>query len=67
MPDPTLSIKRGGIAPLGEYKNSWVFNQVEAIGLKYGYTLSTPVSELSEEAIATILHGSNQTFEVKKE
>ena len=67
MPDPTLSIKRGGIAPLGEYKNNWVFNQVEAIGLKYGYTLNTPVSELSEEAIATILHGSNQTFEVKKE
>lgn len=67
MPDPSLSIKRGGIAPLGEYKSNWVFNQIEAIGLKYGFTLSTPVGELNEKAIETILHGSNQTFEVKKE
>jgi excinuclease ABC subunit A len=67
LPDPTLSVKRGGIAPLGEYKNNWVYNQIEAIGLKYGFTLSTPVGEISDEAIKTILHGSNQTFEVKKE
>ncbi len=67
IPDPTLSIKRGGIAPLGEYKNNWVFNQIEAIGLKYGFTMSTPVGEISDEALETILHGSNQTFEVKKE
>lgn len=67
FPDPGLSIKRGGIAPLGEYKNNWVFNQVEAIGLKYNFKLSTPVGELSDEAVKTILHGSNQTFEVKKE
>ena len=43
LPDPSLNIKRGGIAPLGEYKSNWVFNQIEAIGLKYGFTLSTPV------------------------
>ncbi len=67
LPDPTLSVKRGGIAPLGEHKNNWVFNQIEAIGLKYGFTLTTPVGEFSEEAVKTILHGSNQTFEVKKE
>jgi len=67
MPDPLLSIKRGGIAPLGEHKNNWVFNQIEAIGLKYGFTMTTPVGEISDKAIETILHGSNQTFEVKKE
>ncbi|MBT3174795.1 MAG: excinuclease ABC subunit UvrA [Lentimicrobiaceae bacterium] len=67
FPDPKLSIKRGGIAPLGEHKNNWVFNQIEAIGLKYGYELTTPVGELSDNALKTILHGSNQTFEVKKE
>ena len=67
LPDPTMSIKRGGIAPLGEHKNNWVFNQIEAIGLKFGFTLTTPVGEISDEAINTILHGSNQTFEVKKE
>ncbi|MBC8321869.1 MAG: excinuclease ABC subunit UvrA [Bacteroidetes bacterium] len=67
MPDATLSIKRGGLAPLGEYKNNWVFNQIEAIGLKYGFTMNTPISDIPEQAIHTILHGSNQTFEVKKE
>ncbi|NQU34093.1 MAG: excinuclease ABC subunit UvrA [Bacteroidetes bacterium] len=67
LPDPTMNIKRGGIAPLGEHKNNWVFNQIEAIGLKFGFTLTTPVGEISDEAINTILHGSNQTFEVKKE
>ncbi len=67
FPNPSLSIKRGGIAPLGEYKNNWVFNQIEAIGLKYGFKLTTPVGELKDDAIKTILHGSNQTFEVKKE
>ena len=67
FPDPKLSIKRGGIAPLGEHKNNWVFNQIEAIGLKYGFDLTTPVGELSDNAVDTILHGSNQTFEVKKE
>jgi len=67
MPNPELSVKRGGIAPLGEYKNNWVFNQIEAIGLKFGFTLNTPIGEIPEQAIQTILHGSNQTFEVKKE
>jgi len=67
MPDTSLSIKRGGIAPLGEYKNNWVFNQIEAIGLKFGFNMNTPIGEISEKAIQTILHGSNQTFEVKKE
>jgi excinuclease ABC subunit A len=67
LPDPKLSVARGGIAPLGEYKNNWVFNQIEAIGLKYGFTMNTPLSEVSDKAIETILQGSNQTFEVKKE
>lgn len=67
MPNPELSIKRGGIAPLGEYKNNWVFNQIEAIGLKFNFTLTTPIGKIPKEAIQTILHGSNQTFEVKKE
>lgn len=67
MPDDKLSIKRGGLAPLGEHKNNWAFNQIEAIGLKYGFTMNTPISEIPEQAIQTILHGSNQSFEIKKE
>ncbi len=67
LPDTKLSVVRGGIAPLGEYKNNWVFNQIEAIGLKYGFKMNTPLGEVPEQAIETILYGSNQTFEVKKE
>jgi len=67
MPDPELSIKRGGIKPLGEFKNNWVFNQMQAIGAKYGFLMSTPIKDIPEEAIQTILNGSNETFQVKKE
>jgi excinuclease ABC subunit A len=67
FPDRSLSIKKGGIAPLGEYKNSWVFNQIETIGLKYGFTLNTSINDIPPKAIDVILHGSNETVEVKKE
>lgn len=67
FPDRTKSIKKGGIAPLGEYKNNWVFQQMEAIGHKYGFNLSTPISEIPEEAITTILYGTDETFHIKKE
>ncbi|PKP53030.1 MAG: excinuclease ABC subunit UvrA [Bacteroidetes bacterium HGW-Bacteroidetes-1] len=67
IPDDTLSIKKGGLTPLGEYKNNWIFGQIEAIGLKYGFTLNTPINEISDEAINTLLYGSTESFEVKKE
>lgn len=67
FPDKNLSIKKGGIAPLGEYKNTWVFNQIETIGLKYGFTLNTPIRDIPAKAIEVVLHGSNETVEVKKE
>ena len=68
IPNPDLSIKKGGLAPAGEYKSgSWIFKQLEAIGLKYGFTLDTPMKEISEEALDVILYGTNETFEVKRE
>ena len=67
IPDPTKSIRKGGIAPLGEYKNNWIFSQMEAIGYKYGFNLDTPVKDIPEDAITTILYGSEETVHVKKE
>ncbi len=67
MPDKNLSIKKGGFAPIGEYKNNWIFSQIEAIGLKYDFDLNTKIKDLSDEAINTILYGSNESFQVKKE
>ena len=68
IPNPNLSLRKGGLAPAGEYKaGSWIFKQLESIGLKYGYTLDTPLKDISDEALDAILYGTNETFEVKRE
>ncbi|MCR5645636.1 MAG: excinuclease ABC subunit UvrA [Bacteroidales bacterium] len=68
IPNPDLSIRKGGLAPAGEYKaGSWIFHQLEALGLKYGFTLDTPMKDISDEALDVILYGTNETFEVKRE
>ena len=68
IPNPNLSLRKGGLAPAGEYKaGSWIFKQLEAIGLKYGYTLDTPLKDISDEALDVILYGTNETFDIKRE
>jgi excinuclease ABC subunit A len=67
IPDRRKSIKKGGIVPIGEYKNSWIFKQIEAIGEKFGFDLNTPIEEVPEEAINVILYGSNEVFKVKND
>ena len=67
FPDKSLSIKKGGIAPIGEYKNNWIFNQMEAIGGKYGFDLATPVKDIPKEALDTILYGSTEEYHIQKE
>lgn len=67
IPDRNKSIKNGGIAPLGEFKNNWIFNQIEAIGIKFNFELGTQIKDIPDEAIQTILYGSNESFQIKKE
>ncbi|MCK9452161.1 MAG: excinuclease ABC subunit UvrA [Bacteroidales bacterium] len=67
IPDDSLSIRKGGLAPIGEYKNNWIFNQLEAIGIQYNFTLNTPLKDIPDEAIDIILYGANRSFDVKKE
>ncbi len=67
IPDRSKSIKKGGIVPIGEYKNSWIFKQIEAIGEKYGFDINTPISEIPENAINVILNGSDEVLKVKNE
>lgn len=62
IPDDTLSIKAGAIAPLGTYKNSWIFQQIDAIAKRYGFTLDTPVKDIPEEAMRVILNGGSDRF-----
>ena len=65
IPNKKSTIKKGGITPIGVYKPSWIFKQLEAIGEKYGFTLDTPLEEISEDAINTLLFGSDEIFKIK--
>lgn len=65
IPDQSLSIREGGIVPLGKYKNSLIFWQLEAIGRKYGFDMNTAIEEVPEEALSIILDGSSETFKLE--
>ncbi|QGY43332.1 excinuclease ABC subunit UvrA [Maribellus comscasis] len=65
VPDKNKSIGKGGIAPLGPYKNSLIFWQIEALGEKYDFTLKTPVKDISEEGLHTVLFGTNERIQLK--
>ncbi len=65
IPDDTKSIRGGGIIPLGEFKQTWIFNQLEIIGDKYGFELSTPIKKIPKEGMDVILYGSDEAFEVE--
>ncbi|MGM0619445.1 MAG: excinuclease ABC subunit UvrA [Bacteroidota bacterium] len=65
VPDKNKSIAKGGIAPLGAYRNSLIFWQIEALGEKYGFTLKTPVKNISEEGLNAALFGTNERIQLK--
>ena len=67
MPDMKLSIKQGGIIPLGKYKDQMIFWQIDAILEKYGCDLNTPINEIQEEAMNEILYGSLEPVRIRKE
>lgn len=59
IPDPKLSISRGGIAPLGEFRDIWIFKKIEAILKRHKANLSTPIEKIPEEVIQILLYGDN--------
>ena len=65
VPDKKLSIHEGGIAPLGKYKNTTIFWQIEAILEKYGAGLKTPIEQLPDEAISEIMNGTDERLKIK--
>ncbi|RXR18935.1 excinuclease ABC subunit UvrA [Flavobacterium amnicola] len=64
IPNPKLSIKNGGLVPIGEYKSSWIFKQLEIIGEKFNFKLTDAVETISEEAMEMILNGGNEKFSI---
>ena len=65
IPNSSLNIYNGGIEPLGKYKNSLVFWQLEALAEKYGFTLKTPISKIPEDGLEAVLHGTNERLVLK--
>ncbi len=67
IPDKTKSIYDGAIVPLGRYKNSLIFWQIEAICKQYGHDLKTPVEKLPHEALGDILDGTDMRLDIRNE
>jgi excinuclease ABC subunit A len=64
IPDEKKSIKSGGLLPLGDYSNKWIFKQVEIILHHFGFKLTTPIQDLTEEVLGAILQGTNSPITV---
>ncbi|MFD0797347.1 excinuclease ABC subunit UvrA [Maribacter chungangensis] len=64
FPNKKLSIKGGGIAPLGEYKKSWAFKQIETIAQRYNFELTDTIDKIPAEAMSVLLYGGVESFEV---
>jgi len=67
IPVKTKSIKSGGIIPIGEYRSSWIFKQLDAIADKYKFKLSEPINNIPEEALNAILFGTAEMLKVKND
>ncbi|GAA4281888.1 excinuclease ABC subunit UvrA [Gaetbulibacter aestuarii] len=65
IPDDSLSIKNGALAPHGPEKKSWIFKQLETIAQRYDFKMTDPFKEIPEEAKQMILFGGNEKFSVE--
>ncbi len=67
IPNPKLSIIQGGLAPLGEYRETWMFQVLKALSKKYNFSLSTPIEKIPAELVNIILNGSEEIITVPVE
>ena len=67
VPDPGKSLRRGAIEPLGTYKSTWVFRQIEAVLASFGHKADTPFAEMEDEVLSTILNGSDEPLRVESQ
>ncbi|HPW78548.1 MAG: UvrABC system protein A [Bacteroidetes bacterium ADurb.Bin037] len=64
IPDPSLSIAQGGIEPFGKYRDNTLFHHLQGVAKKYGFSLHSPIAEIPEEAMDTLLYGSEDLIYV---
>nr|WP_294858064.1 excinuclease ABC subunit UvrA [uncultured Fluviicola sp.] len=67
IPNPKLSIKKGGLAPIGEYKRNWFFDRIESFLQQEGYNINTPIEDLPDELVHVILNGNEGLEQGAKE
>src|SRR5690606_26487079 len=65
IPDPSLSIMQGGLAPLGEYRQIWIFQILQGLGKKYNFSLGAPLGKLPDEVKQILLHGTDEIVPVE--
>jgi excinuclease ABC subunit A len=63
--DDSLSISRGGFAPLGEYRDIWIFKKIDAILKRNGFHITTPIKDIDEEVKNLLLYGDSEPVAVK--
>lgn len=64
IPDKSLSISRGAIAPIGEYRDLWIFKQLEVLLKPHKVSLSTPIEKFPAEAVELMLYGTDEPVPV---
>jgi excinuclease ABC subunit A len=64
IPDPKLSINRGALAPLGEYRENWTFVQLRELAKQHKFSLADPIEKIPAKALEIILHGSDDILKV---
>ncbi|HET8829160.1 MAG TPA: excinuclease ABC subunit UvrA, partial [Pelobium sp.] len=67
IPNRKLSVLNGGLAPLGDYRETWIFQVIKALGKKYNFSLSQPIEKLDAKAIDILLHGTEELITVPVE
>jgi excinuclease ABC subunit A len=67
VPNPKLSIINGGLAPIGEYRETWIFQVLKSLAKKYEFSLSTPIEKLTRDQLDIILNGSQDMITVAVE
>ena len=64
VPDSSISIYKGGVAPIGKYKNTIIFWQIESLVKKYGFTLNTKIADFPDDLMSELLYGSNEPLKI---
>lgn len=67
IPDEKVSINRGGITPIGEARDNFIFRELLTIGKRFKFSLNDPISKISSEGLNYILYGEEEQTNFEEE